>query len=30
MSTSIVAPRRVQIQSLVRRHPLISLYVLTW
>jgi len=30
MSTSTVARRRVHTQSLVRRHPLISFYVLTY
>jgi membrane protease YdiL (CAAX protease family) len=30
MSTTTVAPRRVHTQSLVRRHPLISFYVLTY
>ena len=30
MSTTTVAPRQVHTQSLVRRHPLISFYVLTY
>ena len=30
MSTTTVAPRRDHTQSLVRRHPLISFYVLTY
>jgi uncharacterized protein len=30
MSTTTVAPRRIHTQSLVRRHPLISFFVLTY
>jgi hypothetical protein len=30
MSTSTAAPRRVHTESLVRRHPLIIFYVLTY